>query len=48
MRCLCGLRVRQVAAGGMHSLALTEDGQVRWWWVEAVCCWMVQGQKRWG
>lgn len=29
LRCLVGLRVKQVAAGGMHSLALTENGQVR-------------------
>lgn len=28
VRCLNGLRVRQVACGGMHSLALTEDGQI--------------------
>ena len=28
-RCLLGTRVRQVAAGGMHSLALTETGEVR-------------------
>lgn len=26
--CLLGTRVRQVAAGGMHSLALTETGEV--------------------
>lgn len=31
--CLPGLRVRQVSAGGMHSLALTEDGEV-WMWGE--------------
>lgn len=28
VRCLPGVRVRQVATGGMHSLALTEDGEV--------------------
>lgn len=28
VRCLSGVRVKQVAAGGMHSLALTEEGQV--------------------
>lgn len=32
-RCLSSLRVCQVAAGGMHSLALTEDGQL-WTWGE--------------
>ncbi|GBG62459.1 hypothetical protein CBR_g30780 [Chara braunii] len=31
MRCATQLRVRQVAAGGMHSLVLTDDGQV-WTW----------------
>lgn len=31
--CVPNLRVRQVACGGMHSLALTEDGQV-WVWGE--------------
>lgn len=29
VRCLRGMRVKQVAAGGMHSLALTESGEVR-------------------
>lgn len=29
VRCLPGVRVRQVATGGMHSLALTEEGAVR-------------------
>lgn len=32
-KCLHQLKVRQVAAGGMHSLALTEDGQI-WMWGE--------------
>jgi len=32
VRCLNGINVKQVAAGGMHSLALTEDGQVRRGW----------------
>eukprot|EP00887_Chlorella_sp_A99_P001925 scaffold18.g1925.t1 len=31
--CLSQLRVKQVAAGGMHSLALTEHGQL-WMWGE--------------
>lgn len=32
-RCLTDLRVCQIAAGGMHSLALTESGQL-WMWGE--------------
>lgn len=32
-KCLSGLHVTQVAAGGMHSLALTENGQI-WMWGE--------------
>ncbi|KAL4428032.1 hypothetical protein ABPG75_002121 [Micractinium tetrahymenae] len=31
VRCLPGVRVRQVAAGGMHSLALTAEGQLIMW-----------------
>lgn len=31
--CLAGLRIKQVAAGGMHSLALTESGEI-WMWGE--------------
>jgi len=31
--CLVGLRIKQVAAGGMHSLALTESGEI-WMWGE--------------
>lgn len=27
--CLQGIRVSQVAAGGMHSVALTDEGEVR-------------------
>ena len=29
VKCLEGIAVKQVAAGGMHSLALTETGEVR-------------------
>lgn len=31
MPCLTGLRVKQVACGGMHSLALTDEGNVYSW-----------------
>ena len=28
--CVPGLRVKQVAAGGMHSCVLTDTGEVSW------------------
>lgn len=37
-RTLTALRVRQVAAGGMHSLALTEGGDV-WGWGQPLMTW---------